>query len=408
MKKKVVVVDDDVITLKLIEDILVGAGYHVEIYEDARIILDLVEERDDVDLILSDYFMPNMNGQVFLKKLRENKYAIPFVFLTSNSDLETAIDMMRLGAQDFVMKPIRKDTLLFRIEKTIEEFKIKRIVDRVEKEKEIRHLETQSIVNWKGLYANKDIKQTEQFMELFTRTIHQSGAFFLLEMLKNGITKIDDDHYQIQKSLVDMIIQGNEKYQRVYDQISFISQINSIKLSEDKISVLESFHEMKQYIDNLDDMFKKYGRDIKLNRCSTFSEGSLQLDLSYFKRVFHELIINAIKYSPDNSEITFLWDVNWHQNKAFVEISVRNLPLTHGTIVGIPYEYSEMVFDLFYTIPKEPKTLAEEIWSDGMGLYVARQLLKRQNSWIEAKNGIDYTKDAPESFVSFTIYIPIQ
>ena len=82
--------------------------------------------------------------------------------------------------------------------------------------------------------------------------------------------------------------------------------------------------------------------------------------------------------------------------------------LEGNSITGIPYGYSELVFDLFYTIEKFPTYLDEEEWKDGFGLYVCRKLLNKQNCLLTTVNGINYTKEPAEPFVKFTITIPVK
>jgi signal transduction histidine kinase len=75
-------------------------------------------------------------------------------------------------------------------------------------------------------------------------------------------------------------------------------------------------------------------------------------------------------------------------------------------VVGIPYDYSELVFDLFYTIDAFTRRIDQEEWSDGTGLFVARKLLKRHGGWIRAGNGIDYTGQRPTTITRVTLTLP--
>jgi len=412
--KSILVVDDDSTTLKIIKEMLEQSGYNSHCFDDGAKALEAFPYLEGISLVLSDYFMPHMDGQTFYNKVRDIHKTIPFVFLTSNSDISTAIDLMRRGAHDFIMKPLQRETLLFRIEKNIEEEENKRIVERVEKEKQIRSMEEHSLVNWRGMYAAKDIKHTEQFMTLFTRTVNQSGAFIWLDLIKEGIIKVDENNYQIQGHLVDLIIQATEKYQNVYDQISFINQLSDFTLMRDHLTLGEAYNELEAFLQEEKDLFMTYERPVKLLKIASIERGEIQIDRVYLKKVFHELFVNAIKYSPSKSEIQIHWDVNERKGVSYLDVSVRNLPkgmnaedLQGQPIIGIPYEYSEMVFDLFYTINKTPETIPEEVWTDGMGLYVCRQLLNRQNSWIEQRNGVDYTSGEAQAFIKFTVSIPI-
>jgi signal transduction histidine kinase len=144
-------------------------------------------------------------------------------------------------------------------------------------------------------------------------------------------------------------------------------------------------------------------------------EGSVRIDRHYMREVFHELLVNAVKFSPPHSRILVCLDRNEEDQGRYVDLMVRNTASTAqardregNPIVGVPYDYSELVFDLVYTIESFPSHIEEEHWSDGTGLYVARKLMKRQQGWMKASNGVDYTGDAPETVVSVVVTLPLE
>ena len=90
-----------------------------ENYEEA--IAELGENKQ-FDIILMDYFLPGKNGLEITKELFERKIAIPVVFLTVNKDFDLAVDVMKLGVDDYLVKeeissPVLPKTVLSVIEK---------------------------------------------------------------------------------------------------------------------------------------------------------------------------------------------------------------------------------------------------------------------------------------------------
>ena len=156
----ILVVDDDVTSLAIIEETLRSEGYAVHSYESA---VEASEHFEPAayDLILSDFFMPGMNGDEFLKSVRRRDSETPFVFLTANTDIQLAIDLVKTGADDHITKPIVPEVLLFRIEKNLRDKQNERTVRQAERERELFEMERQKLVNWRLLYASKDIHQTE-------------------------------------------------------------------------------------------------------------------------------------------------------------------------------------------------------------------------------------------------------
>ena len=79
-------------------------------------------ERSDFDIILMDYFLPGKNGLEITKELMERKVNIPVVFLTVNKDFDLALDVMKLGVDDYLVKeeissPVLPKTVLNVVEK---------------------------------------------------------------------------------------------------------------------------------------------------------------------------------------------------------------------------------------------------------------------------------------------------
>ncbi|WP_411824484.1 response regulator [Leptospira sp. 'Mane'] len=69
------------------------------------------------DLIISDISLPKLNGIQFIEKLRAKEIYTPFVVITGDSDIQIAIDVFRLGAVDFFLKPFKMESLRLRIKK---------------------------------------------------------------------------------------------------------------------------------------------------------------------------------------------------------------------------------------------------------------------------------------------------
>ncbi len=81
-----------------------------------------LEERKDFDIVLMDYFLPGKNGLEITRELMEKKINIPVVFLTVNKDFDLAVDVMKLGVDDYLVKeeissPVLPKTILGVIEK---------------------------------------------------------------------------------------------------------------------------------------------------------------------------------------------------------------------------------------------------------------------------------------------------
>ncbi len=115
MKQKILVVDDDAGILNLLQTELANE-FEIATAENGEQGL-LLSLQHKPDLIISDIKMPELNGWEFCYLLRQipSTKTIPFVFLSSKSDLPDRIHSLRLGADDFIAKPFTMEVLLNRI-----------------------------------------------------------------------------------------------------------------------------------------------------------------------------------------------------------------------------------------------------------------------------------------------------
>jgi len=120
MIKRVLVVDDDVMNLKMAEVILKQGGYMVHTVESGIDCLNFIRHNRP-DLILLDIEMPIMNGIKTLEKIKGNEdYAdIPVILLTAVADSDTVLEVGKLGAVDYVKKPFMPQELLKRVDSAV-------------------------------------------------------------------------------------------------------------------------------------------------------------------------------------------------------------------------------------------------------------------------------------------------
>lgn len=410
----ILAIDDDPTSLRLIEGVLIKAGYEVNSYTDTQSAIDAFRATQ-FDLVLSDFFMPKMNGDELLKTIRQEDDQVAFVFLTANTDIQIAIDLVKSGADDHITKPIVAEEVLFRIEKVLREKEQERAIERAEQEKALLDLENRKLVNWRTLYASKDIHQTEQMIQLLSRTINQSGGYLWIEMLRNTLEKLDEEHFKISKDLVDMILTSAESQKEIFDYINFIVQLDSLELTMREIKAAEFSSSIEGFMEKrLGALAEKYDREKVVLKSNEYASGTITVDVGYIEKIVHELLCNAVKFSPTGSRIMAFVEPGEENGRSVLRLVVRNKPIeTKQTgpdgqpVIGIPYDFSELVFDLFYTIDSFPRELDEEEWGDGTGLYVSRKLMRRMNGWITTGNGVDYTGSNPATYVRFAVTIPL-
>ena len=117
MSKKIVVVDDCRLTLAVARDILEAAGYSVQTAENGIDANPLIFSYPAPNLLLMDVEMPLLNGdrKVKLLKQRSRSNVIPMVMISSKTENELADIACAAGADGYLCKPLRRDSLLAKV-----------------------------------------------------------------------------------------------------------------------------------------------------------------------------------------------------------------------------------------------------------------------------------------------------
>lgn len=118
MAKKILVIDDDVDICSLLQRFLNKNGFEVTCAYSATKGIEALIER--FDLVISDYRLNDMDGKDLLLKIREIQPHAPVIIITGYSDVKVAINVIKLGAFDYVTKPLLPDEILRTINKALE------------------------------------------------------------------------------------------------------------------------------------------------------------------------------------------------------------------------------------------------------------------------------------------------
>jgi DNA-binding response OmpR family regulator len=159
-----------------------------------------LEQNPKYDIVLMDYFLPGKNGLEITKELKAKKFHFPIVFLTVNKDFDLAVDVMKIGVDDYLVKeeissPVLPKTVL----SVIEKHRLKDHLMQLEISKE-------PIAEMKSLSA--DIK-----------------SYFPSEAQKNYIKIIEENVYRIKDKLEKL------KTLKEYRTVKYIKDIKMLDLS---------------------------------------------------------------------------------------------------------------------------------------------------------------------------------
>jgi DNA-binding response OmpR family regulator len=126
----ILVIDDEENLRHTIGRVMRQAGYEVTTAGDGREALQLVyggfETASPFDVVFLDIRLPGMDGMQILKEIRQRDTQLPVILLTAYGSLKTAVEALRLGATDYLLKPLDPEVLVARTRMLLEEQVVER------------------------------------------------------------------------------------------------------------------------------------------------------------------------------------------------------------------------------------------------------------------------------------------
>lgn len=184
-KAHLLIVDDEVNTLASLSRAFRLAGHEATVCDNAGRALELAKSQN-FDLILSDVVMPGKDGLTLLDEMKQQGVTAPVVMMSGQAHIEMAVRATRLGALDFLEKPISTDKLLLTVENALK-------LQRLESEnRQLRQRLGKHEIVWKGEAMRRVMAQLERVAtsesrvcilgetgtgkELVARTIHEKSS----------------------------------------------------------------------------------------------------------------------------------------------------------------------------------------------------------------------------------------
>lgn len=117
--EKILVCDDEEAIREVVSTLLEAQGYRCTVVPDGSQAIQQIQS-DSHDLVLSDIVMPEMDGMRLLRQLRDRDKDIPVIMVTAMHDISIALEAIRAGAYDYILKPFEKDQLYHSVRRALE------------------------------------------------------------------------------------------------------------------------------------------------------------------------------------------------------------------------------------------------------------------------------------------------
>jgi DNA-binding NtrC family response regulator len=165
----VLIVDDETEALTSSEMALRSASVnHIVKCQDSREVMPLLS-RQEMEVILLDLSMPHLSGEELLSLIRHDFPEIPVIIITGSNDVDTAVECMKAGAFDYMVKPVEKSRFISGV---------KRAIQLCELQRENRSLKAQVL--------SDDLEYPEAFQDIVTRSETMRSIFQYIEAISRS------------------------------------------------------------------------------------------------------------------------------------------------------------------------------------------------------------------------------
>jgi signal transduction histidine kinase len=385
MSEKLLVVDDERMILELTSMVLTSRGFDVSVVDNALDSYEMIE-REQPALVLLDYMMPKVNGLDALKEIRERFPETYVIMFTGKGSEEVAVELMKAGASDYVLKPFSNAKLVERIENVLRMRSIElhnkaliqeqeRLLDEIESwNRTLEERVEQKTVELE--MAHHEVLLTEKLAALG----HLSAG--MAHEIRNPLNSISL-FAQVLSSGLDDEPEMKSYSEKIINEVERIDAILVKLLSTSKRShfQLRTIHIDRVITTSLQPFLEQMNvQDVALQTELGEKTPSILADADELGQIFSNLFANALFEMKAGGTLSVTLESD--DKEALVTVS--------DTGGGIPEEHLNNIFDPFFTT-KERGT--------GFGLSVVLRIVKTYAGRINVESNSLGT--------SFQIWLPL-
>ena len=370
---QILVVDDEEMIRNLFRQSLELWGYQVDMAANGKEALAKCRAVP-YHIVITDLNMPEMDGMMLLQKLKEEWPYLEVLVVTGYATIELAIEAMKLGAYDFILKPVNFDQVKFTIQKCYREIRART------ENAELRELNAQ--LRELNELKNKFLAITNH--EIRTPLTIIKGYLEILEMILDSRDPEVLEIFQILNNTVKDLQGAAERMH----MLSMLNQGGWLGPPE-QVDIMAVVQDVGRSMERL---FRHRGIEFSIE----FRPQHLVIQVPRLavEMLFKELLHNALKFTPDEGKVELVvWAI-----PEWVVIRVKD------TGIGIPLEKQELIFKEFYEVQDtiNHKSSVEEFMGGGMGIGLAltREIVRTLKGSIDVES-------QPGEGSSFIVRLPV-
>ena len=341
----ILVVDDDPVIRNFISILLNKYEYSVVACENAEVALNKLQETK-IDAVLTDIVMPVVSGTELLEKIRDADSDVPVILMTGYADLDIAVDAIKKGVFDFIIKPYKPEQIIHSVEKAV---KYKRLL---EMERDYKNILEE---------FNQEIETliSERTMNLMTLTVADRvrNPATVIGLIGKKMLGRKDLSEEFKKNLMT-IIEETEKLQNIVFNFHSLLKNRELKFRYEDVNEVA-----RSVISGIDKKAVKIA--------VRFSEQPLRINMqkNLLRAAISLLIKNSIEATPENGRIL----IETYCDKDSVVLAISD----EGS--GMSEEAVAKIFDPFFSTKRH---------RFGMGLPLVKQIVSEHLGEIKVESEV--------------------
>ncbi len=357
--RRVLVIDDEEIARISCRRVLEAKGITVTLAGGGREGIEYLM-RNPVDLVLVDLKMPGMDGVEVARRVRDFNSSIVTIIITGYATIESAVEVMKEGAYDYLPKPFTPDELLIVVERGLQK----------------RRLEVESTA-----LREEKAAMERNFVTMVTHQLRSplSAISQYADVLLGGM---GGELNETQREMLERIRYRLEGLLSLINDWLDMSRIQSGEI----LSRLQKVS-LPCCVNDAVEGFELAAREKNIQCVVEIPPGfpEVQVDPFTFRELLNNLIANAIKYNREGGSIT----IRAHEQKGWAVLEVED------TGIGIEEKEIPFVFEQFYR--GKAKEVRRETGT-GLGLSIVQRIVKAHGGKVEVRS-------SPGKGTTFLIYV---
>jgi DNA-binding response OmpR family regulator len=406
----ILLAEDDITTAMMFERYLRKHGYKVDIVHNGAQALQKIHSQTPYYVLVTDLEMPVLGGRELIKKIRAINQWMTIIVMTSHNNPETVIEIMKEGVFDYIVKPANLDELRLKINRAIETSILKKEKLIYEKEK-LTRMEKQ--LEWHNFKDGVNDREKYDIKLLHTNIYHNlrtnlsQGAGFgvlisLVEMLES-LPEDDKGNKLLDREYLNMLTENARFSSNVIRVFSLLETLTSTKISLREAYLKEIYNLILETRKRLEKKIALKSHAVSIADWKYEGKEKVVINSQYLVEAIEELLLNALKYSPEGKTIIVLFYV--HDNE-FQITFLNRFYNPENPKIGIPEDYHNLIFEPFFRLTKLVYSDYETL-DYGLGLAKTKVIINKLGGKITVGNLQDHIGKEPGCMIEFSITFPI-